>query len=158
MEIKKILLNLIATSIMYTYLIFNEILSFITLVLLIITFFTSLENFIKIKEAWYIIVYLIFNFVSLISKIDYIYLIFKFSKRKKIIKRNFKKFFILNIINIIFMILNVYSLNIYFIIPYILNFICLIILKIEEKYSKEEPKRKKRKRRNNDIELRRYQM
>jgi hypothetical protein len=94
MEIKKILLNLIATSIMYTYLIFNEILSFITLVLLIITFFTSLENFIKIKEAWYIIVYLIFNFVSLISKIDYIYLIFKFSKRKKIIKSNFKCIFI----------------------------------------------------------------
>jgi len=158
MDIKKFLYNFIISSNMYMYLIFNEILAFITLLLLVITFFTSIHNFIKIKEGWYIIIYLIINYICLISKIDYIYLIFKFSKRKKIIKRNYKKFFLLNIINLIFISLNVYSLNILFIIPYILNFICLIILKIEEKYSKEEPKKRKRKRRNNDIELRRYQM
>ena len=58
------------------------------------------------------------------------------------------------------MCLNVYSLSYFFIIPYILNLICLIFLKYEEtKYPEvENNRRRKRKRRNNDIELRRYQM
>ena len=152
--IKK-LYNFSTTSNMYIYLIFNEILVLITLSLLIITFFTSIENFIKIKEGWYIIIYLIINYICLISKIDYIYLIFKFSKRKIIMKRNYKKFFFLNIINLIFMFLNVYSLSYFFITPCILNLLSLIILKIEE-YKYPEKRNKKRER---HIEMaRRYQM
>ena len=157
---KNKILNFLLTSNMYIYLIFNEILVLITLLLLVMTLYSDLYDFIKIKEGWYIIVYLLFNFYCIKSKIDYIYLIFKYSKRKKIIKRNYKKFFLLNCINLIFMCLNVYSLSYFFIIPYILNLICLIFLKYEEtKYPEvENNRRRKRKRRNNDIELRRYQM
>ena len=153
--------NFLTTSNMYIYLIFNEILVLITLLLLVITFFTSIHNFIKIKEGWYIIIYLLFNYICLISKIDYIYLIFKFSKRKIIMKRSYKKFFMLNIINLIFMSLNVYSLSYIFMIPYILNLLCLIFLKIEEyKYPEENRRRRRPKNRRNDIEMRRqrYQM
>lgn len=155
--------NFLTTSNMYIYLIFNEILVLITLSLLVITFFTSIHNFIKIKEGWYIIIYLLFNYLCLISKIDNIYLIFKFSKRKIIMKRNYKKFFLLNIINLIFMFLNVYSLSYFFMIPYILNLLCLIFLKFEEyKYPEAENNRRNRRRRpknRNNIEMRqRYQM
>jgi len=162
--IKNKIYNFLTTSNMYIYLIFNEILVLITLSLLVITFFTSIHNFIKIKEGWYIIIYLLFNYLCLISKIDYIYLIFKFSKRKKIMKRSYKKFFILNIINLMFIFLNVYSLSYIFMIPYILNLLCLIFLKIEEyKYPEikenNQRRRKRRPRNRNDIEMRqRYQM
>ena len=150
------ILNFLLTSNMYIYLIFNEILVLITLILLALTLYSDIF-FLKIKEAWYIIVYLLLNFYCIISKIDYMYLIFKYSKRKKIIKRNYKKFFLLNCINLIFMCLNVYSLSYFFIIPHIINLLCLIFLKYEEnKYPGQE--KRKRKRRNNDIELRRYQM
>ena len=142
--------NLLTTLNMYIYLIFNEILVLITLLLFAITFFTSIHNFIKIKEGWYIIIYLLFNYICLISKIDYIYLIFKFSKRKIIMKRSYKKFFILNIVNITFMFLNVYSLSFYFMLPYFLNFLCLTILFIEQKKYLEIQKNNRR----NDIEMR----
>ena len=125
---KNKILNFLLTLNMYIYLIFNEILVLITLLLLVFTLYLNLYNFIKIKEGWYIIIYLLFNFYCIISKIDYIYLIFKYSKRKKIIKRNYIKFFLLNCINLIFICLNVYSLSYFFIIPYILNLICLIFL------------------------------
>ena len=158
--------NFLTTSNMYIYLIFNEILVLITLSLLVITFFTSIHNFIKIKEGWYIIIYLIFNYICLISKIDNIYLIFKFSKRKIIMKRNYKKFFLLNIINLIFMFLNVYSLSYFFMIPYIINLLCLIFLKFEEyKYPEAHSSKasaianNNRRRIKRDIEMvRRYQM
>lgn len=139
------------TSNMYIYFIFNEILVLITL-LLFVTLITSIENFIKIKEGRYIIIYLIFNYICIINKFDYIYLIFKFSKRKKIIKKNYKQFFILNIINLIFMFLNIYSLSYFFMIPYIINLLCLVFLKFEE-YKYPENNNRRQRSNINDIEM-----
>jgi hypothetical protein len=148
------ILEILMTLNMYIYLIFNEILLFTTLILLVLTGFTNIYNFIQFKEGWIIIVYILVNYFFLMCKIDEVYFLFVFSKRKIVLKRNFRKLLFLNIINLIFMAFNVFNLSFILMIPYVIHFICLIILRIELYYGKRITKKTDRR-----IENRmRYQM
>ena len=131
------ILELLIRLNMYMYLIFNELILFTSLILVALTAFTDIYNFIEFKEGWYLIVYIIVNYFCIYSKIYELYFLFVFSKRKIVLKKNFKKLFFLNIINLIFIFLNVFNLSYILFIPYIIHFICLIILR-NELYSEKE--------------------
>ena len=128
--------------------IFNEILLFTSIILFILTGITNIYNIILVKEGWYLIVYIIVNFLCIYSKIDEMYFIFIFSKRKIVLKRNFKKLFFLNIVNLVFIFLNIFNLSYILMIPYVINFICLIILRIEILFCKKIKNQNKQRIRN----------
>lgn len=142
------ILELFISLNMYIYMIFNEILLFTSVILFAVTAFTNIYNFIQVKEGWYIIGYIIINYFCIYSKIDEIYFIFVFSKRKIVLKRNFKKLFFLNIINLVFIFLNTFNLSYILMIPYVIHFICLIILRIELYFCKKIKNKNKQRIRN----------
>jgi peptidoglycan/LPS O-acetylase OafA/YrhL len=78
------------------------------------------------------LIYFIINFYCFFTKISYIKIFWDFSKRKKIKKK--WKFYLLNIVSLVFVIINNYFFHYSFITVYVFNLLFLIILDIENKY------------------------